>query len=125
MANQNTPVNETSDSASSPGIGNYVHSLSRNQNKTPPKPKSLLCLEDDDIVAMAKKHGIPRVTKEAKERIRQFAMMTMEGMIQEAKIFAHSRVGYPKPNGKDNEAIVIKRDDFIAALKARGIIEYS
>ena len=62
---------------------------------------------------MARKHGIQRISKDAKEKIGQFARITLEVIIQDAKIYA-----------KSCRRRTINASDLIAALRKQNIVHY-
>ena len=106
----------------------HVQQLSQN-----PQPQELNVLTDHFITSMAKKHGILRVTQEAKANLRRFAFITMEGIIDDAKLYAYARKNYPGLKNPDKPdlppkhvpaSIVILPQDIAAALKNRGITHY-
>ena len=117
------------------GIALHLHDLSRDTpaKKQPANPPELEVLKDSHIISMAKKHGIRRVSKAAKCKLRQIAFITLEGLIEASKLYAYARCGYPGMKNfdaikKDDQkgkkipaSIVITTEDVMAALKNRGI----
>jgi hypothetical protein len=113
------------------------------QHGNKPLPQPLFTLTDRKIMKMAKNHGITLVSADAKDHIRRVAYLTMETIIEEAKLYTHGRVGYtgipnldsfnqksvdkqtlPPQDKKKSPGILIQPCDIAAVLRKRGIVPY-
>lgn len=65
------------------------------------------------IKRILRKHGIQRSTQEAQQEIRKFARITVEVLIQDAKIYTHAA---------HRRTIMVQ--DIIAALRKHNIVHY-